>query len=160
MAQVGDPAPGFTAPLVTPRGDVEPVSVPERFDGGPLVLAFFPAAFTGTCTDEMCAFRDRLSAFEAVDGTVLGVSVDLPFALAEFRRRHDLPFGLLSDCSREAIRAYDVVDAFEDAGVEELAKRAVVVVDAGGTVTHRWVADDPGREPDYEEVAAAVEEAA
>ncbi|RDI70809.1 redoxin domain-containing protein [Halopelagius longus] len=157
MVEVGDDAPDFTAPLAD--GDVSTVTLSDRLDDAPLVLAFFPAAFTSTCTTEMCTFRDRMANFEDIGATVFGISVDTPFALNEFRDQNDLNFPLVSDTNREIVREYGVSMDFEKYGVEEVAKRAVFVVDGSGEVTYAWVSDDPGAEPDYEEVADAAETA-
>jgi len=158
MVSVGDEAPEFTAPLA--NGDLGSFTLSERLDEAPLVLAFFPAAFTGTCTTEMCTFRDQLANFEDVGATVYGVSIDTPFTLNEFREENDLNFGLLSDTNRELIDLYDVRMDFADLGVMGVAKRSVFVVDGDGEITYAWVSDDPGVEPDYEEVAAAATETA
>jgi peroxiredoxin len=154
MVTVGDDAPEFTAPLAT--GDVETFALHERLDEAPLVLAFFPAAFTGTCTTEMTTFQERLDEFEAAGATVYGVSVDSPFALNEFRSKHDIGFGIVSDGDRAAVDAFDVSMDFDGLGVHDLAKRSVFVIDGDGVVTYRWVSDDPAVEPDYDAVLDAV----
>ncbi|MFB6156879.1 MAG: redoxin domain-containing protein [Haloferacaceae archaeon] len=154
MIQEGDDAPDFTAPLAT--GDVEEFTLSDRLGEAPLVLAFFPAAFTGTCTNEMTEFQDRLDDFRAAGATVYGVSTDSPFALNEFRDKHGLAFDLVSDYDREVIDAYGVRTDFASMGLHGLARRSVFVVDGDGTVTYRWVADDPSIEPDYAAVEAAV----
>ncbi|ELY87596.1 alkyl hydroperoxide reductase/ thiol specific antioxidant/ Mal allergen [Natrialba hulunbeirensis JCM 10989] len=159
MPATGDSAPDFTAPLA--NGDVDEFSLSDALsEDAPVVLAFFPAAFTGVCTDEMCTFQDRLAAFEDVDATVYGVSRDSPFTLNEFRDQNDLDFGLISDFNKEIIEAYDVEMDFEDLGVYGVAKRSVFVVDSDGEITYSWVSDDPGVEPEYAEVEDAVEAAA
>jgi peroxiredoxin len=158
MVVVGDDAPEFTASLAD--GDVSQFTLSENVGDSPLVLAFFPAAFTGTCTSEMVAFENDLDAFEDLGASVYGASVDLPFALNEFRDQHDLSFGLVSDAEGEIIDAHDVETTFPDLGIDAVAKRAVFVVDSGGCVTYRWVGDDLGVEPPYEEVATAVADAA
>ncbi|RYJ13411.1 redoxin domain-containing protein [Halogeometricum borinquense] len=155
MVDVGDDAPDFTAPLAD--GDVESFTLSEHLDEAPIVLAFFPAAFTSTCTTEMCTFRDRMANFEDIGATVYGVSIDTPFTLNEFREQNDLNFALISDTNRELIHEYDVAMDFDSLGVHNVAKRAVFVVDTDGTVSYAWVSDDPGAEPDYDEVAAAAE---
>lgn len=157
VISIGDDAPDFTAPVA--NGDVDSLSLTDVLDDGPVVLAFFPAAFTGTCTTEMCTFTDRLSAFEDVDANVYGVSVDSPFALNEWREQEGIEFGLISDFEKEIIEDYGVRTAFEDLGVYGLSQRAVFVVDADGSITYRWVAEDPGLEPDYEAVERAAVEA-
>ncbi|PSQ49460.1 peroxiredoxin [Halobacteriales archaeon SW_6_65_15] len=154
MVEVGDEAPEFTAPLA--NGDVEAFTFPEEVADGPAVLAFFPGAFTSVCTEELCTFESELDAFEDVGATVLGVSVDTPFALNEFRDQEDFSFGLISDTNKEVIDAYDVEMDFADMGYYGVAKRAVFVVDEDGEVAYDWVSDDPGVEPDYEAVEDAV----
>jgi peroxiredoxin len=158
MVEPGETAPDFTAPVAD--DDVGTITLSEELDDAPVVLAFFPAAFTGTCTDELCTFRDRLANFEDVGATVFGVSVDLPFTLEEFGRQHDLDFPLVSDADRELIRDYDVVTSFEDLEIDEIARRSVFVVDEDREVTYRWLAEHPGVEPDYDDVREAAAAAA
>ncbi|MFT4949242.1 MAG: peroxiredoxin [Natronomonas sp.] len=157
MVSTGDTAPAFTAPLAT--GDIEEFALDDHLDEAPLVLAFFPGAFTGVCSHEMSTFQDRLSEFQDAGASVYGVSVDSPFALNEFRDKLDLRFDLVSDADKEAVEAYDITMDFEALGVHDVAKRAVFVVDSDGTVTYTWVSDDPGVEPEYDEVLEAAREA-
>jgi peroxiredoxin len=158
MVSESDDAPDFTAPLA--NGDVDEFTLSEQLNDAPLVLAFFPGAFTSVCSHEMNAFQDDLSAFEDAGATVYGVSVDSPFAQNEFREKLGLEFDLISDSGKEVIDAYDVSMDFEALGVPGVAKRSVFVVDSDGTITYAWVSDDPGVEPDYDEVLAAAEDAA
>ena len=153
MVDVGDDAPPFAATLVT--DDIEPFTLQDYLGEGPVVLAFFPAAFSRTCTDEMRTLRDDVDEFPA-DATVFGISTDLPHALHAYRGEYDLPFGLVADPDHEAIDTYDVVESFDRYGVDTVARRAVFVIDAAGVVEFRWLADDPGQEPDYAAVAEAV----
>mgnify|MGYP001104393125 FL=1 len=157
MVTTGDAAPDFTAPLA--NGDIEEFTLSERLENEePIVLAFFPGAFTSVCTSEMCTFQDRLATFNDLDATVYGVSRDSPFTLNEFRAQNDLEFGLLSDYNKELIDDYDIEMDFADLGVYGVAKRSVFVIDGDGDVAYSWVSDDPGVEPDYDEVEAAVED--
>lgn len=158
MLTEGDEAPAFTAPLAD--GDTDTVTLSDRLDDAPLVLAFFPGAFTSVCTHEMQTFEERLDEFSDHGATVFGVSIDTPFALNEFRDELDLSFGLISDTNRDLVTAYDVATDFEDIGVEQVAERAVFVVDSSGTVSYAWIGENAGVEPDYDEVLAAVEDAA
>jgi peroxiredoxin len=151
-ADVGQKAPQFT--LV--NTDLKTVSLSES-SGKNVVLAFYPAAFTGVCQKEMCTFRDALNDFTSANTAVLGVSVDSPFANKEFAAKNGLNFPLLSDITRDVIRQYDVV--FNDlAGVKgfTVAKRAVFVIDRQGMIRYKWVAPEPKVEPNYAEVTAAV----
>ncbi|WP_332899211.1 redoxin domain-containing protein [Haladaptatus sp. CMSO5] len=157
MVNTGDDAPDFNAPVA--NGDIEEFDLEAELDDGPLVLAFFPGAFTSVCTNEMCTFRDNLSKFEDVGADVFGVSRDTPFTLNEFRAQNDLNFGLISDLNRDIIEAFDVEMDFDALGVYGVAKRSVFVINADGEVTYSWVTDDPGVEPNYEEVAQAAADA-
>ncbi len=158
MVTVGDTAPEITAPIAT--GDVESFSLTDRLETeAPIVLAFFPGAFTRVCTNEMCTLEERLHRFEDLEASVYGVSVDSPFAQNAFREDAGFSFPCISDFEKEIIDAYGVRTDFDHIGLEGLAKRAVFVIDADQTVTYAWVSDDPGVEPDYEELEAAVEAA-
>ncbi|MWG36136.1 redoxin domain-containing protein [Halomarina oriensis] len=154
--QVGDTAPEFTAPLATGE-DVESFTLSDALEDGPVVLAFFPGAFTSVCSHEMATFRDRLDEFRASDASVYGISTDLPFALNAFHDELDLNFPLISDANRELVHQYDVSTEF--AGIEDAARRAVFVVGADGVVDYAWVGENPGVEPEYDEVEAAAADA-
>ena len=149
MVDEGEPAPDFTAPLAGGEAynDLESFTLSEALGDGPIVLAFYPAAFTSGCTEEMCTFRDSLDAFEDLDTGVYGISVDLPFSQNIWIDQHDLGFPMISDWNHEIIRRYDVV--YEDMyGMVEVAQRSVFVLDSDGVVTYRWVRDDDN--PDFE----------
>ncbi|QLG50534.1 redoxin domain-containing protein [Natrinema halophilum] len=157
MVATGDAAPDFTAPLA--NGDIEEFSLSDRLgEESPVVLAFFPGAFTSVCTTEMCEFQDRLASFNDLEATVYGVSRDSPFTLNEFREQNGLEFGLISDYNKEITDDYGIPMDFADLGVYGVAKRSVFVVDDDGEVAYSWVSDDPGVEPDYDEIEAAVED--
>ncbi len=155
MVTVGDSAPDFIAPLVD--DETEATSFVDHLGDGPVVLAFFPAAFSSTCTDEFCTFQDELATFDDLDATVFGISTDTSYALERFRAENDLTFGLISDNNGAIIEAYDVVDDFEHIAMWGVAQRSVFVVDTEGIIQYAWRADNPGQQPDYEAVVAAVE---
>jgi len=160
MVSKDETAPEFTAPMRTPDGDITEFTLSEALSDGPVVLAFFPGAFTSVCTGEMRTFRDRLDGLVDAGTSLYGVSIDSPFALGEFAEQNELTFPLVSDTNKEIIDAYDVVMDFDDLGIYGVAKRSVFVIDGDGTVTYAWVSDDPGVEPDYDEVEAAAADAA
>lgn len=155
MVSTGDKAPTFTAPLAT--GDIESFTLEERQGEAPIVLAFFPGAFTGVCTHEMNTFQDRIAAFVDAGASVYGVSIDTPFSLNEFRDQLGLEFDLISDTNREIIDEWGLSMDFSELGVDGVAKRSVFVVDDNGVVQYAWVSEDPGVEPNYDEVLEAVE---
>ena len=136
---VGDQAPDFNLRST----DGEMVSLSDQ-RGSNVVLAFFPAAFTGVCQTEMCTFRDSLSAFNDMNSKVFGISVDPPFSQAEFSNQNDLTFPLLSDLGGATVDAYGVGLA-NLAGIEgyNVAQRSVFVIDADGKIRWSWVSDSP-----------------
>lgn len=150
---VGDEAPSFTLYDM----DRKPRSLAE-FGGRNVVLAFYPGAFTSVCTKEVCTLRDSIAGLEGLDTQVIGVSVNDPFSNKAFHEMNMLNFPLLCDYNREAVNLYGV--AIHDfAGLKgyTAAKRSVFIVDKGGVVRYRWVSDNPGIEPDYEEIKRELE---
>ena len=147
---VGSRAPDFTLT----NQDREPVTLSGQ-RGRPTVLAFFPAAFSSTCTKQLCTFRDSMGKLNRANAQVFGISVDTFFALKAFQNDQKLTFPLLSDFNKQVIREYGVYN--EDMiGLKGIAKRAVFVIDKDGIVRHREVLDDARNEPDYERVFATL----
>jgi len=147
---VGSKAPDFT--LV--NQDREPVTLSAQ-RGRPVVLAFFPAAFSSVCTKELCTFRDSLAALNRSNAQVYGISVDTFFTLKAFQSAEGLNFPLLSDFNKVVIRDYGVFN--EDMiGLKGISKRAVFVLDKDGVVRHREVLEDARNEPDYGQALASV----
>ena len=145
---VGEKAPDFT--LV--NMNMKQVSLKD-FRGKKVVLAFFPGAFTGTCTQEMCTLRDSIAKMEDLDAQILGISVNDPFSNKAFHEENALNFPLLSDYTREVVRRYGVYH--EDfAGLKgyTAAKRSVFILDEDGVIRYKWVTEDPSIEPPYDEL--------
>ncbi|KOX94447.1 peroxiredoxin [Haloarcula rubripromontorii] len=157
MVSTGDTAPDISATIA--NGEVEAFELSDHLGDGPVVLAFFPGAFTPPCSNEMVALQEHLGDFHDAGATVLGLSADSAFSLNSFREEHGLEFDLLSDMGRSAIQDYGLEIDIEDLGLLGVANRAVFVVDDDSEVTYSWVADDPTNEPDYEELLDAVESA-
>lgn len=126
----------------------------KEFLGKKVVLAFFPGAFTGVCDKEMCAFRDSM---QSLPGQVVAVSVNDPFTNKAFANANKLQFPLLSDYMRETIKKLNIVHN-DFAGLKgyTAAKRSVFVLDPTGVVRYKWVSEDAGKEPNYEEVKSAL----
>ena len=150
--EVGQQAPEFTLYDTDRKGR----SLSE-FKGQNVVLAFYPGAFTGVCTTEMCTFRDQMEQFNSLKAQVLGISVDGAMAQKAFSDQNNLNFPVLSDFQRKAVSLYDV-ELPNFAGMEGYvaAKRAVFVVDKDGVVRYKWVGETPGVEPDYDAVKEAL----
>src|SRR5476649_2830155 len=147
---VGSKAPDFTLT----NQDREPVTLSGLL-GKPVVLAFFPAAFSSVCQKELCTFRDGMNELNRANAQVLGISVDTFFALKAFHDQEKFTFPLLSDFNKQVIRDYGVFN--EDMiGLKGIAKRAVFVIDKNGVVRHAEVLADARNEPDYEKVFQAL----
>ena len=154
MPEVGDKVPDFKLYDY----DRKMRSLSEFLSKGKkTVLAFFPGAFTGACTQEMCTFRDMYGELQKMNGVLVGVSVDAPFAQKAFVEKHGLTFPLLCDFNREVIRKYGVVWS-NLGGVEgyDTANRAIFILDDTGRVLFKWVAESPGNLPDFEAIRNAL----
>jgi len=148
---VGSVAPDFTLM----DQDRQPVTLSAQ-RGAPVLLAFFPAAFSSVCVKEMCTFRDALKRLNAAKAKIFGISVDTFWTLKVFQEQEQLKFPLLSDFNKQVIREYGAFS--EDMiGLKGIAKRAVFVIDPSGVVRHREVLNDARNEQDYDKALAAVE---
>ena len=150
--EVGQAAPNFTL-FDTDR---KPRQLSE-FKGQNVVLAFFPGAFTGVCTKEMCTLRDQLDQFNTMNAQVLGISVDAPLSQKAWMDQNNVTFPFLSDYNRQVVTQYGV-PLPDFAGMEGYvaAQRSVFVLDKDGVVRYKWVSDTPANEPNYDEVRQAV----
>lgn len=148
---VGAKAPDFTLM----DQDRKPVTLSAALQTGPVVLAFFPAAFSSTCQSEMCTFRDSIATLDRSKAQVLGISTDTFFALKAWSDQQQFTFPLLSDYNKDVITQYGVANP-DMIGLKNIAKRAVFVLDQRGVVRHREVLDDAREEPDYGAVTAAL----
>ena len=126
--------------------------------GKNVVILFFPLAFTGVCTAELCNVRDNIAVYNNTNAEVFGVSVDSLFVLDKFRTEQNLNFPLLSDFNKEAAKAYGVLyetfPAFEMMGV---SKRAAFVVDKTGVVQYAEVCATPGDLPNFAAIQTVLE---
>tara|TARA_B100000131_G_scaffold237543_2_gene229639 strand:- start:7274 stop:7735 length:462 start_codon:yes stop_codon:yes gene_type:complete len=147
MVSVGDIAPDFTLMAAQDRSMVTLSEIGKR-----TVLAFYPAAFTGVCTTELCTFSESLGDLGEAEATVLGISADNVFANKQFAEMNDIGFPLLCDVKRTAIGSYGLEISDFGAPGFTACQRAVFVVEKDGTVGYSWVAENPGMEPNYPEV--------
>ncbi|MCB0621028.1 MAG: peroxiredoxin [Saprospiraceae bacterium] len=145
--KVGDKAPQFT--LVS--SDKEKVSLGD-YQGKNVVLLFFPMAFTGVCTTELCAMRDDIAQYERLNAEVLAVSVDSPFTLNKFKEDQQLNFPLLSDFNKEVARAYDSLYEEFVLGLKGVARRSAFVIDGHGVVRYAEVLESAGDLPNFSAV--------
>ncbi|GAC1637439.1 MAG: peroxiredoxin [Chloroflexota bacterium] len=149
---VGSAAP----PFELKDSELQPVRL-HQFGGKTVVLAFFPAAFSSTCTSELCALNMNTVELGRLDAVVLGISVDLPWTLREFRKASHIGFPLLSDFDREVIHSYGVVDREFNGYRTGVARRSVFVIGGDGDLVWKWVSNKQTDEPEYAEVLQAVE---
>ena len=152
MSNLNETAPDFNLSN-TEKNDIALSS----YKGKTVVLAFYPGAFTGVCDTEMCSLRDSMNSFNDLNATVLGISVDSPWANAEFAKKYEINFNLLSDYNRDVSKAYDMI--FNGlGGLEgyECSNRGVIIIDEQGLIKYRWVAENPGVEPNYSEIIEKV----
>ena len=150
--KVGETAPDFKLPDTG-----KAMKGPGDYRGKNVILAFFPAVYSGVCDKEMCAFRDSLTELNQANAQVLAVSVDGLNANKKFAAEYKLNFPVLSDYKKEVIKTYGV-EWPNFAGLDgyTVATRSVFVLDKAGVVRYAWVTDAQGKEPNYDEVKKAA----
>jgi len=152
--KIGTGAPDFTLKTKTAQG-LEDVKLSDNFGKRNTVLLFFPLAFTGVCTRELCDVSGGISAYDSLNASVYGISVDSPFAQEAWAQKEKISIKLLSDLNKTVIKAYDVV--FPGlAGIGDTAARAAVVIDKGGNVAYVEQTPTPKDLPNFEAVKAAL----
>ena len=151
---VGSKAPDFTLKTKTADGPKE-VKLSDNFGKTQTVLLFFPAAFTGNCTLEMCDATSGLGEYEKLGATVYGISVDSPFAQEAWAKVNNIKVTLLSDQNKTVIKAYDVVFPAL-AGMYESAARAAFVIGKDGVVKYAEQTPTPKELPNIAAVKAAL----
>ncbi len=146
--KIGDIAPSFKL-HDTERKEISLTD----YNGKIILLAFFPGAFTGACTKEMCAFRDSMNNLNEINAQVLGISVDSPFSNKSFSEFNKLNFPILSDYTRSVSELYGGLYT-DFAGLKgySVAKRAVFVIDVNHIIRYIWITEEPGVEPPYDEI--------
>lgn len=147
---VGDKAPDFSLY----SSDKKEVNLKDYADKN-LVILFFPLAFTGVCTTELCSIRDNYNQYEKLNAEVLAISVDSPFVLEKFKEQESYNFPLLSDFNKDVSRSYGALYDQFVMGMKEVSKRSAFVVDAKGTIRYAEVLENAGELPNF----AAIEQA-
>ena len=150
--QKGDKAPDFKLF----NSDKQEVSLSD-YKGKNVVVLFFPLAFTGTCTTELCEIRDNISTYSNLNAEILGISVDSPFTLEKYKAEQKLPFHLLSDFNKETSSAYGSLYENFVLGMKGVSKRSVFVMDSEGTIQYAEVLESAGDLPDFGAVQSALQ---
>ena len=151
---VGTKAPDFTLKSKQASGLVD-VKLSNNFGKKNTVLLFFPAAFTGVCTQELCDITAGLNAYSSLNAEVIGISVDTPFAQEAWAQKEKIGITLASDLNKEVTKKYDVLFPML-AGVGDTAARAAFVIDKNGVVQYSEQTPTPKELPNFNEVKATL----
>jgi peroxiredoxin len=158
---VGSKAPDFTLSTKTTEGPKQ-VKLSDNFGKRNTLLLFFPMAFTGTCTTEMCEVSSGLSAYSNMNAAVYGISGDNPFAQEAWAQKEKITVPLLSDYEHKVAKAYDVMyDSFLpqlSLGMAGVAKRAAFIIDKNGVIQYAESNDDAKQLPNFDNIKAKLAE--
>ncbi len=130
----------------------------SELKGKNVVLLFFPLAFTGVCTKELCSVRDNIGAYNNTNATVFGISVDSLFSLGKFRTEQNLNFQLLSDFNKEASTAFESIYETFLNDMKGVSKRSAFVIDAAGVVQYAEVLENAGEVPNFEAIQQCLQQ--
>ncbi len=147
MLQIGDKAPDFALRAT----DKSLVKLSEQRNKN-VVLLFFPFAFTGVCTKELCMMRDSLAQYNDLDAQILAISVDSPYTLAKWKEEQGFNFHLLSDFNKAVSKKYDSLYKEFAFGLKGVSKRAAFVIDKQGIIRYAEVLENAGEMPRFEAV--------
>ena len=149
--QPGDKAPSFKL-IDTDKNEVNL----ESYEGKNLVVLFFPLAFTGVCTTELCTIRDDIQSYNNMDTDVVAISVDSFATLGKFKEEQNLNFPLLSDFNKEVSSSYGALYDEFVLGMKGVSKRSAFVVGPDGNIKYAEVLESAGDLPNFEAIKAAL----
>ena len=150
----GSKAPDFTLKTKNAEG-LQDVTLSDNFGKKKTVLLFFPLAFTSVCMQEMCDVSAGIAAYNDLNATVYGISIDSPFAQEQMAKVDKLQFPLLSDFNKEVSEAYDVLYA-DLLGFKGVSKRSSFVIDETGVILYSESSEDPHDLPNFDAIKAAL----
>ena len=145
--EIGQQAPDFTLH----DSDRNKVTLSEQ-KGKTVLLLFFPLAFTGVCTKELCAIRDDIARYNNASATVFGISVDSYATLRKFKEEQGYNFALLSDFNKEASAQYGCLYDTFAGWMKGVSKRAAFIIDKNGTIQYAEVLESAGDMPNFEAI--------
>ncbi len=151
MLQPGDKAPDFSL-----RATDKSLVKLSEYRGKNVVILFFPFAFTGVCTKELCYMRDSLAQYESLDAQILAISVDSPYTLAKWKEEQQFNFPLLSDFNKTVSKKYDTIYREFALGLKGVSKRSAFVVDKSGVLRFVEVLENAGELPDFEAIESTL----
>ncbi|MDP4263796.1 MAG: peroxiredoxin [Bacteroidota bacterium] len=150
-------APGSKAPAFKLYNTERKEISSSDFAGKVVVLHFFPAAFTGVCTEQVCTNRDDMNYYNGLGATVIRISVDMPFSLKAFKEKHNINFELLSDANKLTIHEYEMYHCNFICGIKGVAKRGVIVIDRNGMIAYSEETVNPGTQVNFTALKEALE---
>jgi peroxiredoxin len=157
--KVGDKAPDFELSVKNAQG-IQKLKLSSNAGKRNTVLLFFPMAFTGVCTKEMCQISAGLNQYTQLNADVWGISGDNPFAQEAWAQKENITVPLLADYEHKVAVAYGVAyDSFlpdKNLGMAGVPKRSAFVVDKAGIIRYAESNDDPGKLPDFEKIKATL----
>ena len=150
--QLGQQAPDFTL-----FSDEKKEVKLSDYRGKNVILNFFPAAFTGVCTAQLCDARDNMKKYESLNAQILGISVDSVFTLAKFKAENDYAFPLLSDFNKDVSKEYhSYIEKFV-LGMKGVSARASFVINTEGVVVYAEVLPNAGELPNFAAIRQSLE---
>ena len=156
---IGTKAPDFSLPTKTAEGPKQ-IKLSDNLGRKNTVLLFFPMAFTGTCTTEMCGMSQELNAYAELNANVYGISGDNPFAQEAWAQKEKITVPLLSDYEHKVAKAYDVIyDSFlpqMNLGMGGVAKRSAFIIDKNGVIQYAESHDDARELPNFDKIKARL----
>ena len=151
--KIGDQAPDFT--LFS--SELKEVSLKD-FAGKKVIIHFFPMAFTGVCTTQLCTMRDNFGFYEGLGAQVLGISVDSPFTLAKFKEDNNYQFPLLSDFNKEVSTAFGAIYEEFVFNLKGVSKRSAFVLNEKQEVIYAEVLESAGDLPNFKAIDDIVKQ--
>jgi peroxiredoxin len=149
---IGQAAPNFTL-FNTEKKEISLTD----YKGKNVVILFFPLAFTGVCTAELCNIRDNYNIYTSLNAEVIGISVDSLFVLEQFKKSENYNFDLLSDFNKTVSKEYNTLYETFAFGMQGVSKRSAFVIDKNGILQYAEVLEDAGKQPNFEAIKACLE---
>ena len=149
--QIGQAAPQF----ILVSDELKSVALSD-YKGKKVVIHFFPMAFTGTCTTQLCTMRDSFGYYDGLNAQILGISVDSPFTLKKFKEENNYQFPLLSDFNKEVSAAYGAIYEEFVLGLKGVSKRAAFVLNEEQNIIYAEVLEKATDLPDFNAIAEKV----
>lgn len=129
----------------------------DDYKGKNLVVLFFPLAFTGVCTAELCSVRDSYNVYTSLNAEVVGISIDSLFSLGAFKKEQNYNFNLLSDFNKTVSKDYDSLYETFGFGMLGVTKRSAFVIDKDGIIRYAEILEDAGKQPNFDAIKACLE---